>query len=46
MFFALVASLSPAAAQSGAPVLAIENLGKGAAPLDGPWQFHLGDNPA
>jgi hypothetical protein len=46
MFLALVASLSPAAAQSGAPVLAIENLGKGAAPLDGPWQFHLGDNPA
>lgn len=29
-----------------APVLAIEGLGKGVAPLDGPWQFHLGDNPA
>ena len=29
-----------------APLLKIEALGKGAAPLDGPWQFHLGDNPA
>ena len=28
------------------PVLAIDGLGKGLAPLDGPWQFHLGDNPA
>jgi hypothetical protein len=30
---------------SSAP-LTIEGLGKGVAPLDGPWQFHLGDNPA
>jgi hypothetical protein len=32
----------------GAPsaTLTIEGLGKGVAPLDGPWQFHLGDNPA
>src|SRR3984885_2646674 len=32
----------------GAPAapLTIEGLGKGVAPLDGPWQFHLGDNPA
>jgi hypothetical protein len=28
------------------PVLAIAGLGKGTAPLDGPWQFHLGDDPA
>jgi hypothetical protein len=28
------------------PTLKIEALGKGAAPLDGPWQFHPGDNPA
>ena len=26
--------------------LVIDNLGLSAAPLDGPWQFHLGDNPA
>lgn len=31
---------------SGAPVLVIDGLGKGTAPLDGPWQFHLGDDPA
>jgi hypothetical protein len=29
-----------------APVLATDGLGKGTASLDGPWQFHLGDNPA
>jgi serine phosphatase RsbU (regulator of sigma subunit) len=28
------------------PVLQIDGLGKGAVPLDGPWQFHLGDNLA
>jgi len=26
--------------------LLIEGLGKGTIPLDGPWQFHLGDDPA
>ena len=26
--------------------LTIEGLGKGVAPLDGLWQFHLGDDPA
>ncbi len=31
--------------QPGAPVLSIEGFGKGTAQLDGPWQFHLGDNP-
>lgn len=35
-----------AAAQSSTPVLTIAALGKGLAPLDGPWQFHLGDNAA
>ena len=39
---ALAQSGSPAAA----PVLRIDGLGKGSAALDGPWQFHLGDNPA
>ena len=37
---------SQLAAQTAAPVLPIDGLGKGAAPLDGPWQFHLGDDPA
>ena len=32
--------------QTSTSSLKIEALGKGAAPLDGPWQFHLGDNPA
>jgi hypothetical protein len=31
---------------TGAHTLAIDGLGKGTAPLDGPWQFHLGDDPA
>ncbi|MDR3799225.1 MAG: SpoIIE family protein phosphatase [Terracidiphilus sp.] len=26
--------------------LVIDGLGKGVAPLDGPWQFHVGDDPA
>ena len=46
MLFALFAAPSQSTAQSSAPVLAVDGLGKGAAPLDGPWQFHLGDNPA
>ena len=33
-------------ADASASPLTIEGLGKGVAPLDGPWQFHLGDNPA
>jgi hypothetical protein len=39
---------SPGAAVSSSPAapLTIDGLGKGAAPLDGPWQFHLGDNSA
>ena len=31
---------------AGAQTLVIDGLGKGVAPLDGPWQFHLGDDPA
>ena len=31
---------------AGAHTLVIDGLGKGVAPLDGPWQFHLGDDPA
>ena len=43
---ALASFTSLTAAQSVAPVLVVDGLGKGVAPLDGPWQFHLGDNPA
>jgi hypothetical protein len=40
------ASVVPTSATSTPPaVLTIEGLGKGVAPLDGPWQFHLGDDP-
>jgi hypothetical protein len=33
-------------AASATPVLAVESLGTGSVQLDGPWQFHTGDNPA
>ncbi len=46
ILFALAGFTSLAAAQMVAPMLAIDGLGKGIAPLDGSWQFHLGDNPA
>ncbi len=35
-----------ARAQSTAPTLILQDLGKDAAPLDGLWQFHLGDDPS
>ena len=35
-----------AAALPGAQTLVIDQLGKGIAPVGGPWQFHIGDNPA
>ena len=46
LFVALVSIPLSLCAQSAAPVLTIEGLGKGTAPLSGVWQFHLGDNPA
>jgi len=49
VFAALCAVPSQLTAQPapapGAAVLTIDGLGKGTAKLDGPWQFHLGDNP-
>jgi Stage II sporulation protein E (SpoIIE) len=36
----------PAPSAQPAPTLAIQDLGKGAVPLDGTWQFHLGDDPS
>ena len=32
-------------AATATPVFTVEGLGLGAVPLDGPWQFHTGDNP-
>src|ERR1700722_15844062 len=51
ILIAAVAALSgvaqPSAASSPAlPPIVLENLTDGAVPLDGSWQFHLGDNPA
>ncbi|HVC46197.1 MAG TPA: SpoIIE family protein phosphatase [Terracidiphilus sp.] len=47
LVFLAVGSLPMLAAESSStPVLTIHELGKGVAKLDGPWQFHLGDNPA
>jgi hypothetical protein len=37
---------APAAARFAPQTLVLDGLGKGAAPLDGPWQFHPGDDPA
>ncbi len=38
-------SIPPAIPPAAPPVLALDDLGRGAVALDGPWQFHLGDNP-
>jgi hypothetical protein len=27
------------------PILSVDNIGRGAVPIDGEWQFHLGDDP-
>ena len=42
----LAAVACAGAQQTSTSALKIDALGKGAAPLDGPWQFHPGDNPA
>jgi hypothetical protein len=47
IFLAVISSGAVQAAPlPGAHTLVIDDLGKGLAPMDGPWQFHLGDNPA
>ena len=33
-------------ADASTRTLVFDGLGKDAVPIDGPWQFHLGDNPA
>ena len=42
----LIAQAHGPAAGADFPILKLEGLGKGAAPLNGPWQFHLGDDAA
>ncbi|HVC46328.1 MAG TPA: SpoIIE family protein phosphatase [Terracidiphilus sp.] len=39
------ATAEPSANPRPAYELQLDGLGKGAAPLNGPWQFHIGDNP-
>jgi phosphoserine phosphatase RsbU/P len=46
LFVPLVAIPTSLTAQTASAVLNIDGLGKGAATLDGPWQFHIGDDPA
>jgi len=36
---------APNSSPTSAPTLVIQGVGKGAVPIDGSWQFHLGDNP-
>jgi hypothetical protein len=42
----LSAYAAPAGTPASTPVLNIEALGKGTVPIDGKWQFHVGDNMA
>jgi hypothetical protein len=47
LFGVAAAPLHAAApADASSRVLILDQLGKDPAPLDGPWQFHLGDDPA
>jgi hypothetical protein len=40
------AAAIPAQAGKRAPLLVVEGLGRSTVPLDGPWQFHTGDDAA
>jgi hypothetical protein len=40
----VVLALPPISRANPAPVLSVENIGHGAVPIDGEWQFHLGDD--
>ena len=45
--FCLVLSCAATVAHAAAPVpLVVDGFGKGTVLLDGPWQFHTGDNPS
>jgi hypothetical protein len=41
----LVQALKPAAGPNPAPIFSVENIGNGAVPINGEWQFRLGDDP-
>ena len=41
----LAAQATPPSTTAAVPIV-LEGLGKGMFPLDGPWQFQIGDNPA
>jgi hypothetical protein len=43
---ALAERVAGAADAGSAPTLKLEEIGKGAVPIGGPWQFHLGDDAA
>jgi hypothetical protein len=40
----VVRALQPNARANRVPILSVENIGRGAVPLDGEWQFHPGDD--
>ncbi len=46
LLLALAGATFAIQAQTSAPTLSIQDLGRGTATLDGPWQFHLGDDLA
>jgi hypothetical protein len=41
----VVRALQLTARTNPAPVFSVDNIGHGAVPIDGEWQFHLGDDP-
>jgi phosphoserine phosphatase RsbU/P len=45
-FFLLSLLIASTATAAPAPTLLLAGLGNGALPVDGPWQFHTGDDPA
>lgn len=46
LFVALPPAVRAQPSPQAAPTIVINGLGHGAVPLDGPWQFHIGDDPA
>ena len=46
VFFVAAPLFAQLAVHNPVPVLKIQNVGSGVVELGGPWQFHLGDNPA
>ena len=45
VWFGAASPYAVATTTAEVPLLTAEGLGKGTVTLDGPWQFHLGDNP-